>query len=133
MGLLDSLQNLINEHGSSTILRERLLLIKEESDKLTNDCRRLEVELAKCKEENIQLRKQLEAQAVTQQFVEYRGAFFKRRSSGAYDPTVYCPMCQAPLGSFEDFFPYECERCNIELDFNGKQLPQILKELSKIE
>ena len=30
MGILDNIQTLINEHGSSTILRERLSLLKDQ-------------------------------------------------------------------------------------------------------
>lgn len=37
MGLIDSIQNLINEHGSSSILRERLMMIREQLDKVENE------------------------------------------------------------------------------------------------
>ena len=132
MGLLREIQNLLNEYGSSSVLRDRLLLIKEQTDQLADECRDLKMKLTQFEEENVKLKEQLKAQTITQEFVEYRGAFFKRGLSGAYDPTVYCPSCHAPLGSMEGFFPYACDKCEIELDFNGKDLPQILKTLEEL-
>jgi hypothetical protein len=96
MGLLADIQELINEHGSSSILRERLSLIKDQ--------------LALLQEEN---------------------AVFKRKPTGGFNRTVYCPLCQSPLASLENELPYYCHRCQIALDFNGRDLDQVMAELAK--
>ena len=132
MGLFREIQNLIVEHGGSTVLKERVLLLKDQMDKMVEECRDLKMELAQCHEEKEKLRQQLEAQSVVEKFVEYRGALFKRGLSGAYDPTVYCPVCNVPLWSMEGVTPYMCERCDVVLNFTERDLPQILQELEEL-
>jgi len=52
MGLLEKFEKLINEHGSSVILREHLALVKAEQAALERKCKQLETE-------NSQLRSRL--------------------------------------------------------------------------
>jgi hypothetical protein len=63
------------------------------------------------------------------EFVEARGALFKRKPGGGYHETVYCPSCKMPLSSFGGDFPYSCDRCKVHLDFFLQDLPTILKGL----
>ena len=44
MGLLEHFEKLINEHGSATILREHLALVKAEQAALERKCKELETE-----------------------------------------------------------------------------------------
>lgn len=132
MNLVKELQNLINEHGSASILRERLALFKDKVSELEEKCRYLQKTLADSQVEIAGLRKQVKEKSVVEEFTEHMGALFKRKTPGGdYHPTVYCPGCRMPLGSMEKFFPYACDRCKVELDFNGHDLPRILKELNK--
>jgi hypothetical protein len=63
------------------------------------------------------------------EFVEARGALFKRKPGGGYHEVVYCPSCKMPLSSFGGEFPYVCDKCQVCLDFFLKDVPTILKEL----
>lgn len=126
---LNLIEQLIREHGSSSILRERLLLLKDKLAALEEESSDLKHKLADAQKEISDMRAQIENNLIKNQFVEHRGAFFKRKPSGGYDKAVYCPHCQSPLSSLEKNLPYYCERCLITLDFNGKELDAILKEL----
>ena len=70
MGLFDGLEKLINEHGSATILKERINLIREqhdaqvnglqaEGDRLEDKCDLLESQLDEAREEIQRLKTQL--------------------------------------------------------------------------
>ena len=58
--LSEQLEKLINEHGSSTILRERLESLRDDIQRLQQKNVALEAESAKIKEENTKLLKDLE-------------------------------------------------------------------------
>ena len=131
MGLLDTFQKLIEEHGSSSILRDRISLHKDEIRKVEKELGYLKKRCSDLEEENAKLRAQLESKSAKQEFIEYRGAFFKRKPSGGYDPTVYCPSCHGPMYSLQNFLPFSCDRCNVNLNFTGADLDHIFKELQK--
>ena len=109
MNPLSIVEKLINEHGSSSILRERLSLLKEilakteqERSDLITKCSRLEKELG-------DLRKKYDEEHVPEEFTEYLGALFKRDASGRYAPVAFCAWCKAPLWNTDPkVFPYEC-------------------------
>lgn len=132
MNLIKELQKLINEHGCSSILRERLLLFKDQIADLEKERSDLKKALSNASETIAQLTRQLEAKTITEQFVEHRGALFKRKLSGGYDPSVYCPSCKSPLGCMDKSMPFYCGRCDIMLNFHGHELPSILEELKNL-
>jgi len=113
MGLLENIQILINEHGSSAVLRERLLLLREQIEKLTNEITDLNKKLSDSQAEIVKLQKQLSEKTASEEYVEHKGALFKRKSSGGYDSTVYCPLCRVPLASFQNVLPYHCSRFSV--------------------
>ncbi len=129
MTLLGEIQKLIEEHGSSSILRERLSSWQEKLDALEKDKKALQTKLANSEKEVAELRTQLATKKAAEEFVEHRGAFFKRRPGGGYHQAVYCPRCRNPMGSLEKIAPYSCNACLIMLDFNGNALPRIMEEL----
>ena len=103
------IEDLINEHGSSTILRERLLLLKDELGKVEKERAELQAKAAKLEKANAELRRQLDEVTMPDQFTEYMGALFKRDSSGRYIPVAHCLKCKMPLWNNEPrIFPYEC-------------------------
>ena len=57
----------------------------------------------------------------SEQFIEYRGAFFKRNSIGGYHEAVYCGVCKSPTAraSKVPFLdePFIC-RCGWKSNFN---------------
>ncbi|NJD03706.1 MAG: hypothetical protein FIA99_14175 [Ruminiclostridium sp.] len=103
------IEELINEHGSSSILRERLLLLKDELRNIEKERTELKTKISELMKENAECRKQLDKQNIPDQFTEYLGALFKRDPSGRYAPVAHCPECKRPLWNNEpQIFPYEC-------------------------
>jgi hypothetical protein len=129
MGILENIQTLINEFGSSSILRERLSLLKDQIVKLEKQNKELKDALSDIQIENTKLRKQISEQSNSEQFVECRGGLFKRKPSGGFHKAVYCPKCKSPMSSLQGEIPYSCNRCYINLDFAGDQLAKVMKEL----
>jgi hypothetical protein len=126
------IEQLINEHGSSAMLKERLLLLKDVIGKLENEARELKEALHTCADERAQLQKELREKTVAEEFVEYRGVFFKRKASGGYHEAVYCPSCKLPMSSsMENFVQYTCTKCGFFADFCGRDLPRILELVNK--
>lgn len=126
------LEDLINEHGSSSILRERLLLLKDEMGKIIRERAECEKKLADLVEELAETRKQLQQKTIPDEFVEYSGALFKRESSGGYAPTAFCPECKRPLWNTDpEIFPYECSTpgCGYSIEIHEK-LTSIVEKLN---
>ena len=109
MNPIKLIEKLINEHGSSSILRDRLLLLKDELSKIEKERADLQVKVGNCVKELAGLRKEVIKKSIPNEFVEYMGALFKRDVSGNYTPLAYCPECKRPLNSIDpDVVPYEC-------------------------
>jgi hypothetical protein len=129
MGPVTDIQDLINEHGSSSTLRARLALLKDQISNLMKERGDLQQKLADLHVENTYFRKQLEAKTIAAEFTGHRGALFKRKPSGGYYDTVYCPSCRFAMSSLGDVLFYTCHKCRITLDFCGHDLPSVLTEL----
>lgn len=116
MQLFTQIEKLINEHGSSSILRERLLLIKEELAKAKQERADLITKCSQLEKEVSKLRQELDKKHIPEEFTEYMGALFKRDASGNYFPAVYCPRCRQVLWNPEPkVFPYECSNCGFKV------------------
>lgn len=79
MGLLDAIEKLINERGSATIMRERLELIREQAAALEKQVALLKQENASLQRHVAELEHQVMTKAAADEFVEGRGALFKRK------------------------------------------------------
>lgn len=129
--MLSIIEKLINEHGSSTILKERLELINDKYEAL-------ETKLANSKKENELLRKELEVlkkQVETQKieagFIDYKGAKFKRMPSGKFEEAAYCLKCNGGMFALDSCLPFVCGSCGSTASFNGGQLKSVINELHK--
>jgi hypothetical protein len=89
----------------------------------------LESKNAALEKENSKLTAQLKAKTSLEQFVEHRGAFFKRKPEGGYHLAVYCPICRHSADSPEGVLPYCCTRDNWFAEFDRRGLEKIIKEL----
>jgi len=127
------IENLINEHGSSSILRERLLLLKEELAKVEKNCANLITKVAELEEDLRNCREQLNKTTVPKDFTEYMGALYKRDMHNMYMPMAFCPECKRPLvgGPDPKFFPYTCSGCGYEVMIQEK-LTSIVNKLKGI-
>jgi hypothetical protein len=75
------------------------------------------------------LKEQLAAKTVSADFVEHRGAVFKRNPKGGYYDDVLCRKCRQPMISFVNMHPFICEPCGVTVNFAGAELRQIIREL----
>ncbi len=111
MNPLSLVETLINEHGSSAILKERLSLLKEMLAKVEQERTELITKCSKLEKELGELRKQFYEKHIPEEFTEYMGALFKRDSSGKYTPVAHCRWCKEPLWNDEPkIFPYQCSK-----------------------
>lgn len=119
---------LINEHGSNTILKERLELIRDQLSALEARNAELERALTAARAEIEQLR----VLVPDARFVEYGGVKFKRKPSGGFESTVYCPTCEVGMATIPGVdLPFTCGKCNALSGFSSKQLSTILGEVQK--
>lgn len=130
MGLGELIQTLINEHGSSAILRERLLLLQDRVKALEDEMLAAKAKIRQLTEKNVQLEQDLAAVRTPDEFVEHRGALFKRKGSGGYHQAVFCPDCRGAMFAVDPEMPFYCQKCHRGAPFTGNDLPAILRELS---
>ena len=135
MSLIALLEKAIVERGSYIILKQHLDLIKEMLSKIEKEKFDLDKELATVKEENKHLKEEIErlkAQIPKKEFVKFEGAKFKRKPSGGFEKTVYCPICECGMSSPHDGrMPFICAQGHASTTFHKNQLPKILQELEK--
>jgi wobble nucleotide-excising tRNase len=127
--VLSIIEKLINEHGSSTILKERLELINDKYEALEAKLANSEKENKLLRKEVESLKKQIETQKVESIFIEYKGAKFKKMPSGKFEEAVYCLKCNGGTFALESDFPFVCGSCGSTASFNGGQLKTVLNEL----
>jgi hypothetical protein len=130
MGLLELIERAINEHGSAAIMRERLDLIREQAQVLQKQILYLQEENSTLIKRVAELERQAATKKALEEFVECRGALFKRKPDGTYHQAVFCPICRAPMCSLQQMMPYLC-RCGITVDFTGCDLRAVMAELPK--
>lgn len=129
MGLLDAIDKLITERGSAAVMRERADFIREQAQALEKKMTELQAENATLKKRVAELEAQVAAQTARDEFVECRGALFKRKPTGGYHNAVFCPDCHGPMMSLMDQVPFHCSRCRRSVGFTGHDLRQVLMEL----
>jgi hypothetical protein len=65
-----------------------------------------------------------------EQFVDYRGAKFRRLPDGTFEHQVYCPKCRNPMATpAEVFLPYRCAPCHYLSPLKGFSFPAIVEEV----
>lgn len=129
MGLIDSLNQLITEHGSATILKERLLLLRDKLEHLEKENQRLQNANTALQHENNDLKTKLNEQTTPDEFIKHRGMLFLRLSNGKIQEEVYCPKCRMPMPCFAAPFSFECDQCHVKTGFKGNQIRSIIAEI----
>ena len=127
--MLSIIEKLINEHGSSTILKERLELVNDKYEALETKLANSEKENELLRKEIESLKKQVDTQKVESGFIEYKGAKFKRMPSGKFEEAVYCLKCNGGMFALEGSLPFVCGSCGSTASFNGGQLKSVINEL----
>jgi len=126
--ILQTLTGIIQEFGTSAVLRERLLLLKEQFQLLEKESVSLKEENSRLKKQHAELVIQLDKYALSEQFVEKRGVLFRKTANG-YSESPYCPVCKALLRSFERSVFFFCN-CGHKVSLTPNDVPKIMEELS---
>ncbi len=130
--LFTGLEKLITEHGSATILKERIVQLREEFDRLKDKHDSLERDNERLKAEVERLGKALEKEAIPNEYIEHRGVLFRRLPNGNIQDEVYCPSCKCTMGSLEGELPYRCSKCRFAASFTGHDLKRIVAEVASL-
>ncbi|HYT60243.1 MAG TPA: hypothetical protein VEL06_08730 [Haliangiales bacterium] len=111
--------SLQSEHAS---IHESRIALMTENAELKRKLAALELRVADAEKRASQ------QQADLEQFVEHRGALFKRKPDGGFHEAVYCPKCHTSTSSPDGHAAYHCY-CGWRADFNGFEFRKILKDL----
>ena len=134
MGLIEYLDKLVVEHGSAAVLDKHLAFVREQAAALEKKVADLETENAALKKRVGQLETELSAKVQAEDFIEQRGALFKRKPGGGYHAAVYCPRCRIAVSSgiisgiHARMIPYHCS-CGWTASFGPGHLSEVMGEL----
>jgi len=139
MGIIDGIEKLINEHGSSVILSQQLALAKEQftalerrlgdlQSKLAKTEAQLEIERAthqKTGEELQRLKDEHAEEVRISGGVEFRRS---RRTGGQW--LAFCPRCHVPLQNHKGVTFVTCtEKCGWQSLLNTDDLRELASDL----
>ena len=128
MDIFKQIKEIINEAGTSSILRERLILLQDQLKLLAEENVALKKENAELVRDKNKLRKQLEAKSDSKQFVEHSGVLFRQTGQG-YGNIAYCPVCETPLSSIKQALPMDCSKCGFATHIRPRDIPGIIANL----
>jgi hypothetical protein len=129
--LISAITRILGEIPTNSALRQRVELLKDQAAALERRVKDLEQDNAQLRSRVKEFEESDADRAVSFDFVEHRGALFKRKPGGGYERAVYCPKCQVSTSSLEKMLPYHCGACRWCADFTGRELDEVLKELPK--
>ena len=128
MDIIKQIKEIINEAETSSILRERLILLQEHVKLLAQENATLKEENAKLMRDGNNLQKQQEAKFISEQFVERSGVLFMKVGQG-YSNVAYCPVCKIPLSALTKSFPLDCAKCGFVTHIRPCDIPAIIANL----
>lgn len=132
--LLATLGSLIASLGnvqSAAVAKEHVSLLRTQLEFIKERAEELEKENTDLVKRCAELEQKLSRRNVPVEFVEKRGALFKRLPGGGYDKTPYCPICKRSMWCFQSVFPYECsdDSCGHKANFTGGEVNGVLSSL----
>lgn len=130
MGRLKDLLDAVGTAATNSVLKERINLFVEEAQRMEKENERLQKRTSELEEQLRAALQKLAASRQADEFVEHRGALFKRTGNG-YVKAVYCPVCKVSTGSLEGEVPFYCHRCDWMADFTGYELDSVMAGLPK--
>lgn len=132
MGLIDMIDKLIVEHGSSVVMEKHVALYKDQLVLIREKVVELEKRLSNAQRENDELKKKFPRQPIPEeQYAEESGALFKRLASGGYSDCPMCPRCHSAMSSIGGPLPYTCGNpaCRQEAGFGKNKLQAVMSRL----
>jgi len=132
MSIISDIREILREIPLSDILREKLSIAERSIEQLEKENIDLKNQYRTVLDKINELEKELSAfRSRKDDFIEERGALFKRRPEGGYHEAVFCPKCRMPMVSVGQMLPYTCGRCNISVDFTRRDFRRIFNQLPK--
>ena len=138
MSIFDSIEKLINEHGSAVILKERIALAADQYAALEKKIIELQAENEHHRLNSEEYQKQIrnleeKLSHITskQEWAEEAGALFKKNPDGTYNETPYCPTCKTAMVSPGRHELYRCGKksCGQFASFKGIGLGDVMCRL----
>lgn len=112
----------------NAVLRERIELAAERLKAAEEKNVELQKKVTALEKDNRKLKNQVSEKAKLNEFIEHRGALFKRKGANGYHNAVFCRKCKGTMISLEGVLPYSCD-CGACVDFTGNQLASVMGEL----
>ena len=98
---------------------------------MNDELKKVQIETAELRRRIGKIEDYLRGKSVPDQFVEYRGVYFKVKAAGVYHEAVFCPSClQVMLNTETGLFI--CKPCgNRSVMFEHKKIGDILREVGR--
>ncbi|NDP42327.1 MAG: hypothetical protein GZ089_06365 [Aromatoleum sp.] len=110
---------------------QRIAFVEAQLQLILADIVKLQKENSALKEQRAKMQLGGTSQQQSAEFVEHRGALFKRLPSGGYLDSPTCPVCHSAMSAFHELFPFECGKpsCGQKAGFKGEDLKRVMSEL----
>lgn len=120
---LHEINNNIKNAEFSNLLAELTLELAETRNRLSG----FVIENAELKEQIFELKNK---NKTNDKFVDFSGVSFKRKPSGGFENSVYCPTCKVGMATISGGdMPFVCGKCSSLSGFNSGKLQHVMKEL----
>jgi hypothetical protein len=119
---MKSIVELIADIPTNAVLRLRAQALEKKIGELETENARLVKRVA-------ELERQVLSSTSATEFVEHRGALFKRKIGGGYSDQPYCFVCKKPLSSHMGMLPFICF-CGYSVGFSGAELRDVMRDLT---
>ncbi|ELB6473047.1 hypothetical protein RH437_004469 [Salmonella enterica] len=116
---------------SNDVLRERITFINEQLEVIQKANEATEKELTEVKEKNIKLGKEIAAYREKEEFIQHRGAAFRKNPAGGYISAVYCPNCFVQVGPGSSGLLFFCKKCGWLSVFKGSDFRHVIESLPR--
>lgn len=132
MTILKELLDALASVPLNAVLRERLDRAGDEEKALHDRIRALEEENAHLKKDVENLTRQVQEQSAASEYIECRGAIFKRKPGGLYEGVVYCPGCRKPAACLPTQM-VACGGCGWVWKLKSNAIHGCISELERLE
>ena len=130
--MFEKLYEIITSLPSNSVLREHKELFMSQLLAADNRIRELQSDIADLRSQKRKLEEKVAAYAEIEQFVEYKGVFFKKAvgTINKYHSTPRCLACKTPLSFVGAHLV--CPSCDWRWRFGPAQLKRYSKELEEM-
>jgi hypothetical protein len=129
LGFMRALARVIIDFKASDVQAKHIELLKYEAELLVKSNLDLEKENRQLRRQVREFEEKAAGDLLADELVKHRGAAFKPKAGGGYDPDVYCPDCRVVAASPGGILNYQCPRCPWISPFMPHELKEIMKGL----